>query len=151
MGSTPLHYRYLVIDSIVFIIRLLFLALQIPGFNNPDAPPVSDGPQMLSLMSEVTGGRCQAVSSMKALFSVIEGIIARLQPGVVVSFETVLPLPASAPVIPPSLHKLLFVRTTQPGSWPIPEAFLPDPSFTQLVRFLFSSNASVHRRLLAPS
>lgn len=110
------------------------LALQIPGFNNPDAVPVSDGPPMLSLMSEVTGGRCQAVSSMKALFSVIEGIIARLQPGVVVSFETVLPLPASAPVIAPSLHKLLFVRTTQPGSWPIPEAFLPDQTLTSLVR-----------------
>lgn len=107
---------------------------------------------MLSLMSEVTGGRCQAVSSMKALFGLIEstccklgtiadidpttGIIARLQPGVVVSFETVLPLPPSAPVILPSLHKLLYVRSTQPGSWPIPESFLPDQTLTQLVRLL---------------
>lgn len=70
----------------------------------------------------------------KKMLTFHSAIIARLQPGVVVSFETVLPLPASAPVIAASLHKLLFVRSTQPGFWPIPEAFLPDQVLQHLVR-----------------
>jgi hypothetical protein len=101
---------------------------------SPDAPTVgSEAETVAAPMSEVTGGRCHIVNSMKSLFLTIESLTQRLFPVVVVDIEK-LPAPLSSPDVLPwsSPHRFLYIRSNT-GNWPLPEPFLPDPSMQTLV------------------
>ncbi|GBG71717.1 hypothetical protein CBR_g9128 [Chara braunii] len=87
---------------------------------------------------EYTGGKCIVVSSWKMLMQQIEMMAARLQPGVVASFEHIPlqgddPLPAQVQML--CQRKIMCISRGQsqgPGHWPIPESYWPDPTQARL-------------------
>eukprot|EP01132_Coremiostelium_polycephalum_P009276 gene9276-11369_t len=107
-------------DQRLFSIVLKFNGIPSASQIGPHTEPI------IAPMCEVTGGKCQIATSMKTMIQQVEGLIQKLQSGVVVSFEPI-PIPSVQNLPMPSLHKMLYVRT-QGGFWPIPENYYPDLS-----------------------
>lgn len=74
---------------------------------------------------------------MKTLMTHMETIISKLQPGFVANFECI----ANSTInIPPCLHKMVYIRSSPNGLWPIPESFFPDANMTIFVCFKKQTN-----------
>lgn len=113
--------------------RLFSIVLQIPSTPVPVEPPRIDSKHILAPMSEVTGGNCQIVTSMKALLGAVESLLGRLYTGLVINLECATNPPPNKDIPSACLHKLMFIRPNVGGFWPIPEAYWPDPNMTSLM------------------
>ncbi|KAK5583139.1 hypothetical protein RB653_004729 [Dictyostelium firmibasis] len=118
--------------------RLFSIVLKFGGISSSKSLPLPMEPA-IAPMCDVTGGRCQVATNMKTMIQQVEGLMQKLQGGVVVSFEPLLnsqqqqqqQQQQSLPPPPLSLHKMLYVRQ-QVGFWPIPESYYPDTSSLSL-------------------
>ncbi|XP_073830500.1 integrator complex subunit 6 [Musca autumnalis] len=122
--------------------RLFSLVLRMSG-NRMDERvegkvPHDDSP--IERMCEVTGGRSYRVRSHYVLNQCIESLVQKVQPGVVLQFEPLIPKdPNNMPnealqdLIFQPLKKMIYVqkhisqKTFPIGYWPLPEPYWPDP------------------------
>ncbi|KAN0045544.1 hypothetical protein ACTA71_005922 [Dictyostelium dimigraforme] len=127
--------------------RLFSIVLKFGGISSNKSLPLPMEPS-IAPMCDVTGGRCQVATNMKTMIQQVEGLMQKLQGGVVVSFEPLVNQQQQQqqqqqqpqqqqqqqqqqiqlqqlPPPPLSLHKMLYVRQ-QVGFWPIPESYYPD-------------------------
>ncbi|XP_061390741.1 integrator complex subunit 6 [Musca vetustissima] len=122
--------------------RLFSLVLRMSG-NRVDERvegkvPHDDSP--IERMCEVTGGRSYRVRSHYVLNQCIESLVQKVQPGVVLQFEPLIPKdPNNMPnealqdLIFQPLKKMIYVqkhisqKTFPIGYWPLPEPYWPDP------------------------
>lgn len=122
--------------------RLFSLVLRMSG-NRMDERvegkvPHDDSP--IERMCEVTGGRSYRVRSHYVLNQCIESLVQKVQPGVVLQFEPLIPKdPNNIPnealqdLIFQPLKKMIYVqkhisqKTFPIGYWPLPEPYWPDP------------------------
>ncbi|KAN0031375.1 hypothetical protein ACTFIV_005239 [Dictyostelium citrinum] len=107
--------------------RLFSIVLKFGGISSNKSLPLPMEPA-IAPMCDVTGGRCQVATNMKTMIQQVEGLMQKLQGGVVVSFEPLVNQQQAQQLLPPpplSLHKMLYVRQ-QGGFWPIPESYYPD-------------------------
>ncbi|XP_053949804.1 integrator complex subunit 6 [Anastrepha ludens] len=125
--------------------RLFSLVLRMPG-NKVDERvegkvPHDDSP--IERMCVVTGGRSYRVRSHHVLNQCIESLVQKVQPGVVLQFELMLPkegLPNEAmqDIIFQPMKKMIYVqkhitqKTFPIGYWPLPEPYWPDPKAVTL-------------------
>mmetsp|Transcript_11630 Transcript_11630/g.16135 ORF Transcript_11630/g.16135 Transcript_11630/m.16135 type:complete len:793 (+) Transcript_11630:2-2380(+) len=114
--------------------RLFTLVLQLgaTGLSGAQETDITNKESLMTPMSEVTGGTCQTISSMKGMMSAIESLITKLSTGIVVNLENAAPSASSTVTAPSVQHKLIYVRPNSGGFWPIPESFFPDPNMSQL-------------------
>lgn len=102
--------------------------------------PHDDSP--IEKMCEVTGGRSYRVKSHYVLNQCIESLVQKVQPGVVVHFDQVMPKDLKDGEVQDiafgSTKKMIYVqkhptqKTFPVGFWPIPEPYWPDPKANQL-------------------
>ncbi|XP_005176852.2 integrator complex subunit 6 [Musca domestica] len=122
--------------------RLFSLVLRMSG-NRMDERvegkvPHDDSP--IERMCEVTGGRSYRVRSHYVLNQCIESLVQKVQPGVVLQFEPLIPKdPNNMPnealqdLVFQPLKKMIYVqkhisqKTFPIGYWPLPEPYWPDP------------------------
>ncbi|KAM9954640.1 hypothetical protein ACTFIW_003240 [Dictyostelium discoideum] len=111
--------------------RLFSIVLKFGGISSNKSLPLPMEPA-IAPMCDVTGGRCHVATNMKTMIQQVEGLMQKLQGGVVVSFEPLVnqqqAQAQAQQLLPPpplSLHKMLYVRL-QVGFWPIPEGYYPD-------------------------
>uniref|UniRef100_A0A1I8NLG2 VWFA domain-containing protein n=1 Tax=Stomoxys calcitrans TaxID=35570 RepID=A0A1I8NLG2_STOCA len=122
--------------------RLFSLVLRMSG-NRMDERvegkvPHDDSP--IERMCEVTGGRSYRVRSHYVLNQCIESLVQKVQPGVVLQFEPLIPKDpnnmtneALQDLIFQPLKKMIYVqkhisqKTFPIGYWPLPEPYWPDP------------------------
>ncbi|XP_023293909.2 integrator complex subunit 6 [Lucilia cuprina] len=127
--------------------RLFSLVLRMSG-NKIDERvegkvPHDDSP--IERMCEVTGGRSYRVRSHHVLNQCIESLVQKVQPGVVLQFEPLIPKdPNNMPnealqdLIFQPLKKMIYVqkhisqKTFPIGYWPLPEPYWPDPKAVTL-------------------
>ncbi|XP_036318469.1 integrator complex subunit 6 [Rhagoletis pomonella] len=125
--------------------RLFSLVLRMPG-NKVDERvegkvPHDDSP--IERMCVVTGGRSYRVRSHYVLNQCIESLVQKVQPGVVLQFEPMLPkdgVPNEAlqDIIFQPMKKMIYVqkhitqKTFPIGYWPLPEPYWPDPKAVTL-------------------
>uniref|UniRef100_W8B9W3 Integrator complex subunit 6-A n=1 Tax=Ceratitis capitata TaxID=7213 RepID=W8B9W3_CERCA len=125
--------------------RLFSLVLRMPG-NKVDERvegkvPHDDSP--IERMCVVTGGRSYRVRSHYVLNQCIESLVQKVQPGVVLQFEPMLPkdgVPNEAlqDIIFQPMKKMIYVqkhitqKTFPIGYWPLPEPYWPDPKAVSL-------------------
>lgn len=125
--------------------RLFSLVLRMPG-NKIDERvegkvPHDDSP--IERMCVVTGGRSYRVRSHHVLNQCIESLVQKVQPGVVLQFEPMLPkdgVPNEAlqDIIFQPMKKMIYVqkhisqKTFPIGYWPLPEPYWPDPKAVTL-------------------
>lgn len=127
--------------------RLFSLVLRMSG-NKIDERvegkvPHDDSP--IERMCEVTGGRSYRVRSHYILNQCIESLVQKVQPGVVLQFEPLIPKdPNNMPnealqdLIFQPLKKMIYVqkhisqKTFPIGYWPLPEPYWPDPKAVTL-------------------
>lgn len=120
--------------------RLFSLVLRMSG-NKIDERvegkvPHDDSP--IERMCEVTGGRSYRVRSHYVLNQCIESLVQKVQPGVVLQFEPMLPKDgivneALQDIVFQPSKKMIYVqkhisqKTFPIGYWPLPEPYWPDP------------------------
>lgn len=127
--------------------RLFSLVLRMSG-NKIDERvdgkvPHDDSP--IERMCEVTGGRSYRVRSHHVLNQCIESLVQKVQPGVVLQFEPLIPKdPNNMPnealqdLIFQPIKKMIYVqkhisqKTFPIGYWPLPEPYWPDPKAVTL-------------------
>ncbi|TMW51701.1 hypothetical protein DOY81_003193 [Sarcophaga bullata] len=127
--------------------RLFSLVLRMSG-NKIDERfegkiPHDDSP--IERMCEVTGGRSYRVRSHHVLSQCIESLVLKVQPGVVLQFEPLIPKdPNNMPnealqdLIFQPIKKMIYVqkhisqKTFPIGYWPLPEPYWPDPKAVTL-------------------
>ncbi|XP_067639002.1 integrator complex subunit 6 [Eurosta solidaginis] len=126
--------------------RLFSLVLRMPG-NKVDERvegkvPHDDSP--IERMCIVTGGRSYRVRSHYVLNQCIESLVQKVQPGVVLQFEPMLPKDGGVPsealqdIIFQPMKKMIYVqkhitqKTFPIGYWPLPEPYWPDPKAVTL-------------------
>lgn len=96
--------------------------------------PHDDSP--IEKMCEVTGGRSYRVKSHYVLNQCIESLVQKVQPGVVVHFDAIMPKDLKdgevQDIVLGSTKKMIYVqkhptqKTFPVGYWPIPEPYWPD-------------------------
>lgn len=124
--------------------RLFSLVLRMAG-NKVDERvegkvPHDDSP--IEKMCEVTGGRSYRVKSHYVLNQCIESLVQKVQPGVVVHFDQLMPKDLKDGEIQDiafqTTKRMIYVqkhpsqKTFPIGFWPIPEPFWPDSKATNL-------------------
>uniref|UniRef100_A0A1A9VRC9 VWFA domain-containing protein n=1 Tax=Glossina austeni TaxID=7395 RepID=A0A1A9VRC9_GLOAU len=127
--------------------RLFSLVLRMSG-NKIDERvegkvPHDDSP--IERMCEVTGGRSYRVRSHYVLNQCIESLVQKVQPGVVLQFESLIPKDpnnlsseAMQDLVFQPLKKMIYVqkhlsqKTFPIGFWPLPEPYWPDPKAVTL-------------------
>lgn len=124
--------------------RLFSLVLRMAG-NKVDERvegkvPHDDSP--IERMCEVTGGRSYRVKSHYVLNQCIESLVQKVQPGVVLHFEPLIPKDLKDGEVQDiafqTTKKMIYVqkhptqKTFPVGYWPLPEPYWPDPKATTL-------------------
>ncbi|XP_037938567.1 integrator complex subunit 6 [Teleopsis dalmanni] len=119
--------------------RLFSLVLRMPG-NRIDErveSKVQHDDSPIERMCEVTGGRSYRIRSQFVLNQCIESLVAKVQPGVVLQFEPMLPKEsilneALQDIVFPPVKKMILVhkhvaqKAFPIGYWPLPEPYWPD-------------------------
>lgn len=124
--------------------RLFSLVLRMAGNRMEERVegkvPHDDSP--IEKMCEVTGGRSYKIRSHYVLNQCIESLVQKVQPGVVVHFDTLSPKEMKdgevMDLVFQPTKKMIFVqkhptqKTFPVGYWPIPEPYWPDLKATNL-------------------
>lgn len=97
---------------------------------------------LIEKMCEVTGGRSYRVKSHYVLNQCIESLVQKVQPGVVVHFDQLMPKDLKDGEVQDisfgNTKKMIYVqkhptqKTFPVGFWPIPEPYWPDPKANSL-------------------
>lgn len=124
--------------------RLFALVLRMSG-NKGDERVEGKVPHddySIEKMCEVTGGRSYRVRTQYVLNQCIESLVQKVQPGVVINFESTIQKELKdgecQDLVFTSTKKMIYVqkhpaqKTFPLGFWPIPEAYWPDPKLINL-------------------